>query len=296
MSIFSKRNKPLPDVYKYYDLPQPFRTQVILIWRELSLSLGRVDYNTDCIFEEVAGILRKEYGIFKLCDKVDSATDEISKFFFEGKDIERCLDVIELVFQHLAEDSKKHFKPKVVQRAIDELNHRFKEHGIGYEFNHEQIIRIDSKFAHSEIVTPALQILEEEYLKGASAEFLKAHEHYRTGDYKESINECLKAFESTMKVICAKRNWSFDANKDTASKLIDICKTQGLFPEYLSDHLNGIVQTLKSGVPTLRNRTSGHGQGEIPTSVSEETVSYVLHLTAANILFLASAEKNLDRN
>src|SRR5205823_3877766 len=33
---------------------------------------------------------------------------------------------------------------------------------------------------------------------GAQAEFLKAHEHYRDGNTKEALSECLKAFKSTM--------------------------------------------------------------------------------------------------
>lgn len=44
-------------------------------------------------------------------------------------------------------------------------------------------------------------VLSDKRYKGASQEFLAANEHYRHGRYKECLNDCLKAFESTMKII-----------------------------------------------------------------------------------------------
>jgi hypothetical protein len=42
-------------------------------------------------------------------------------------------------------------------------------------------------------------------------------------------------------------------------------------------------------VPTARNRLGGHGQGSEPVDVPEHVVAFVLHMTAATILFLAQA-------
>jgi hypothetical protein len=61
----------------------------------------------------------------------------------------------------------------------------------------------------------------------------------------------------------------------------------------MAEHLNGLAICLEAGVPTVRNKTSGHGQGTTPTTVSQEFASYVLHLTAANILFLGNSETAL---
>src|ERR1019366_1526163 len=83
--------------------------------------------------------------------------------------------------------------------AVTELNARFREHGIGYQYESGEIIRVDSQLIHSEVVKPALTLLTAPEYEGANAEFLKAFEHYRKGDTKECLNECLKAFESTMK-------------------------------------------------------------------------------------------------
>ena len=66
---------------------------------------------------------------------------------------------------------------------------------------------MDSELIHTEIVKPALELLNQRNYAGAQQEFLKAHEHYRKGNAKEALNECLKAFESVMKAICDKRGW-----------------------------------------------------------------------------------------
>ncbi|MGD0954125.1 MAG: hypothetical protein ABR985_17335 [Methanotrichaceae archaeon] len=87
--------------------------------------------------------------------------------------------------------------------AIAELNHRFREHGVGYQYESGMMMRVDSQIIHEEIVRPALSMLSDPMYEGANAEFLSAHEHYRTKKYKECLNDCLKAFESTIKAICS---------------------------------------------------------------------------------------------
>ncbi|HEV2393045.1 MAG TPA: hypothetical protein VG146_11865 [Verrucomicrobiae bacterium] len=141
---------------------------------------------------------------------------------------------------------------------------------------------------------PALKLLEPPFLAGANQEFLAAHEHYRHGRYKESLNECLKAFESTMKAICHKRKWPYNQT-DTAKALIKICEDEKLFPVFMKNHLTGLRMTLESGVPTARNKTGGHGQGVVPITVSEQFAAYVLHLTAANIRLLAESERAMKQ-
>jgi hypothetical protein len=63
--------------------------------------------------------------------------------------------------------------------AIEELNNRFREHGIGYQFVNSRIFRIDSQFVHNEIIKTALTLIHQNDFEGAEDEFMKAHEHYR---------------------------------------------------------------------------------------------------------------------
>lgn len=52
---------------------------------------------------------------------------------------------------------------------------------------------------------------------------------------------------------------------------------------------------LESGVPTIRNKEGGHGQGDEVTNVPEHLASYTLHLTASNLLFLAKCDENFTK-
>lgn len=133
--------------------------------------------------------------------------------------------------------------------------------------------------------------LREPYLAGANEEFAKAQDHFRHGRFCESINECLKAFESTMKGICHKRDWAYNQT-DSAKKLLATCEQNGLFPDFMRSSLDGLRSVLES-VPTLRNKLSGHGQGAQQIQITKETAAFVMHCTAANIRFFAEREKLL---
>ena len=189
------------------------------------------------------------------------------------------LDAVELSFKVIGRDD-----------AIEELNQRFKEHGVGYQFTNGQIIRIDSEFTHTEIVKPALRLLNQKQYAGAQQEFLKAHEHYRKGNAKEALNECLKAFESVMKAICDKRRWNYSKNA-TSKPLIQVCFDNGLIPSFWQSHYSSLRNLLESSVPTGRNKLSGHGQGTTPEAVPDYLVAYMLNMTASAIVFLAEADE-----
>ncbi|SOE91854.1 hypothetical protein SAMN05414139_04537 [Burkholderia sp. D7] len=172
--------------------------------------------------------------------------------------------------------------------AIDELNERFREHGVGYQYESSEILRVDSEFIHAEAVKPALGLLRMDGFAGANDEFLEAHEHYRHGRNKESIGSALKAFESVLKGICKIKKWNVGPN-ETANPLIAVCFAKALFPAYLESQLGSLRTLLESGVPTVRNRLGGHGQGAEPVSVPDYMARYALNLTAANILLLMEA-------
>lgn len=312
--IFSKRQKKLrgefPDVYIYDKLPESLRVQIVHIWwdtignNEQYYNIYGDGYeNIRSSYRLLVEILCREYGIFRLPWSDQNSVDrdyftEIMNFFLKEKNIERSLDVIELSFRIINVDSRNfNYKFRrdasdIADDAIEELNNRFKEHGVGYQFTDNQIIRTDSELIHSEIVKPALKLLDQSNYAGAQQEFLKAHEHYRKRNAKEALSECLKAFESVMKSICDKRGWQYDSNA-TARPLIQACFDNGLIPPFWESHYSSLRSLLESGVPTGRNKLSGHGQGTIPTTVPDHLVAYMLHMTASAIVFLAEADKNL---
>lgn len=305
--LYFKRQKQLrgeyPDIYQYEELPETLKIQIIHIWKETigedyprntgySSSLNR-KYLQKC-----HNILCKELGTFKL--NRDDRDNEmhiiyfrsISQYFLTEQDVEKALSVIELMVEItklFAENCRTNIN---VKNVISELNQRFREHAIGYQYENGQIIRVDSEFIHAEVVKPALQLLSNPIYKGAQEEFLKAHEHYRHGRYDSALTDCLKAFESTMKIIIHKRSWVCDKNA-ASKKLIDCCLANELIPKFWTDQFNSLSNILTSSIGTPRNKLSGHGKGNDDIEVPEHLIQYVLHMTASTIVFLIKADESL---
>lgn len=301
MFNFSKRNrakvKQSKDGYNYDSLPEPLQNQIIHTCNGIVDDFADVWMKgRDVIYITVQQTLCHELGLLRLTDRQCSAEDDVWNFFLQQKEIARSLDVIEITFSCMVRfvqaDSFVNFNGMTqIQAGVEEINKRFQEHGIGYEFREGRFIRIDSKFLHKEVLTPAMTLLKEPYLRGADKEFAKAHDHLRHHRFGECINECLKAFESTMKAICHKRNWHYNQN-DPAKKLLAVCEQNGLFPSHMQSSLAGLRSALES-VPTTRNKLSGHGQGVQQIDITAETAAFVLNSTAANIVFLVEREKLL---
>jgi len=299
--LFSKRQKrvrgEVPDVYVYDDLPQPLRVQIVHIIKD---AFGIDNYGSDHAakaYKLVNQTLCREFGVFQLIKYPESDQHAVFNFFLQEEAVERALDVVELCFKliqiYIGEDQSYQYytnRSITADAALAELNERFKEHGVGYQFESGEIIRVDSQFLHAEAVKPTLAVLRDNNFKGANEEFLKAHEHYRHGRYKECLVDALKAFESTMKTICNLRGWHTQPT-DTAKKLIATCVNNGLFPAYFDSQFSSIRSLLESGVPTVRNKNGGHGQGEVPVAVPEYLARYTLNLTATTILFMVEAHQ-----
>lgn len=151
---------------------------------------------------------------------------------------------------------------------------------------------MDSEYVHAEVVKPALRLLNDARYSGAQEEFLKAHERFRKGETKDVLTECLKAIESVMRSVCLDHKWEI-GRQDSVGKLIEVCFRNGLVPRYWQSQFAGLRSVLEAGVPTARNRHGGHGQGPVPTTVPKHIAAFVLHQTAAAIVFLVEAETAL---
>lgn len=307
--LFSKRQKrnrgEVPDVYTYDAVPQPLRVQIVHIWQD---ALGTTDQyhnrhnKVHDAYKFITETLCREYGVFHLLGAKDYGNrnyhTELANFVLQEQDTERILDAIELSFRvidRLTRDFNYQHQQRASERAdeaIEELNARFQEHGFGFQFIDGEIIRIDSQLIHSAVVKPALALLHGDSYAGAQAEFLKAHEHYRHGNAKEALIECLKSLESVMKAICDKRKWTYQPNA-TCNALIQVCIDNGLIPAFWTQHFSALRSTLESGVPTARNKLGGHGQGSTVVDVPQHLAAYVLHMTAAAIVFLVESERAL---
>ena len=298
--IYSKRQKRLmgefPDVYRYDYISKQLRVQIIHITNDAIGNPGN-QKNLEG-FQNIHNILCREYGKFSLQEYRKGYIDDVLNFMLQTDDIEQVLDVVELIFKFINDRDnevflKTNYSSKISPNdASKELNIRFRENGVGYQYESGEIIRVDSQIIHAEAVKPVLLLLSDTRFKGANEEFLKAHEHYRHGQYKECLVECLKAFESTMKTICDIQGWIYQPG-DTAKSLINVCFQNNLIPSYLQTQFTSLKSNLESGVPTMRNKNAGHGQGSQPLTVPQYFAAYQLHMTASTILFLLEAEKSL---
>lgn len=298
VNIFSKRTKKNENIFTYDTLNSNFRVQVIQILldsigkynKQDSWGHGGLPSNNS--WDYIHKTLCKEYGVFRLSDKGDTSIEHCL-YFIQETTVDKVLDIIELSIRFITNvvsnwsmnDKNKSYIIQNANDAVFELNERFKEHGIGYQFIEGQIIRVDSEYIFNSAVEPAVKLLFTEGFEGASEEFLSAHEHYKRGRNKEAITDALKAFESVMKTICKRMKWEVNENA-TAKPLIDTLFKNELIPNSLQNQFNSLRTTLESGLPTVRNKNSGHGQGEKSKSIPSHLVAYSLHLCATNILFL----------
>jgi len=296
MALFFKRQRQargeVPDVYQYDELPSNLRVQFCHIVEDVLEKphgeMSELAYRVPDMAECVVNLMCREIGIFSLLSQPPVSgygnrlyTTELMDFILQEADVELVLTAIEMMCKFLEPES----------RFIAELNLRFREHGVGYQFEGE-LIRIDSQYVHKEAVKPALSILSGKAYQGPQEEFLSAHKHYRNGDLQEALVDALKAFESTIKVICDKRKWTYGKN-DPVKKLLKVCFDNDLIPAFWQSHMSGLRSTLESGVPTVRNKMGGHGQGAKVVNVPGHIAAYALHLTASTIVLLVKAEQDL---
>jgi len=291
--LFSKRIKAergeFPDVYQYDNFDYNLKVKIVHIVKDC---FGEENYLSEEYYEQIIRILCKEYGVFELTKRYRNNYEHLFNYFLNEENTEKALNVVELCFKFIDKIARKDNRfsySSTVRNSSDdvimELNDRFKEEGFGYKYEAGIIIKLTNEFNHNEIVRPVLRLLSNKSFKGAEDEFISAHSHYRKSENKECINDCLKAFESTMKIICKKKKYQVSDNapaKELLAKLFE----EKYIPQYLQSHFTSLRSLMESGVPTIRNKTSAHGQGDKPINPDDNITEYVIHLTASNILFL----------
>lgn len=235
---YSNSKKELPDVFIYDAIEIKLKNQIYHIWNDF-FDQKVFDNYEEKAKEEIFKQLCKTEGKKKLYHDIygyrNDYEKQVEKYFEEISDVEKILDVIQITFYYveLVEKLVLNNNPYTsinysAKEAIEDLNYRFKENGVGYEYSNGKIIRIDNKLLHQETIKFTLLLLTEKKYKNANDEFIKAHEHFKHRRNQECLNECLKSFESTMKIICDENKWLYNQN-DTAKPLINILITNNFY-------------------------------------------------------------------
>lgn len=293
-STFSRRKRqasPASDVYHYDVMPYRLRVQFIQILNE---AFGPWHYENDAgqqLWTIIVKALRKEIAVFQL-GRGSNPAEEFSSWFLAATEVDDLLDAVEFscrAVDKFVRKDRHHFGVDA-DAVLAEVNARFQEAQVGYQYQSGEVIRIDSMLLHKEAVIPALRLLSQPDYAGPNSEFLEAHRQYRAADYEQCLTECCKAFESVLKVVAAKEKWPVNET-DPASKLLQAAFANGLIPAYLQSEFDGLRAVLQSGVPTVRNKSSGHGTGVTPRVVPRHLAAFQLHQTAAAILFIVEAHE-----
>lgn len=281
------------EVFIFDKFPQEFRNQVFYIIEDLVEPYNTYEFD---IWDFMEDTFCREKGLKTMghFEKASGYGKSNIECYFAKSNNEDFLDALDFFFYTFntklrkikPEQIYKYDAEKKVDDAIFELNYRFKQHNLGYELINGQVVRIDSTMLHNKVVKPTLKLLYEQGFEGAEEEIREAYENRRKGDNKNAILYAGKAFESTMKTICINKGYPFDNARDTAQKLISILESNGFYPSYMTAHLTSLRTTLETGLPVVRNKTSGHGQGIEVVTIPDEFVDYALHLASTNILFL----------
>ena len=175
--IFSKRQQRIrggaPDTYQHESIPKELRFQVLYIWEKV---WEKADYNdyfgvfqlselaTD-VYNSIEMTLREEYGVRSLIEGSDPDEEDYSTyqavhdFFFETEDTDKVIDVIELSFRYIDQVIRDKFHVyEEPDEAIDQLNRRFLEHSVSYQYESGLIVKVDSQDIHSEVVKPTEEL------------------------------------------------------------------------------------------------------------------------------------------
>jgi hypothetical protein len=298
MTIYSQRSSQ-PAARYTYSVPQKVRLRMMHTLRQHS-SWPHNDFGA--MLDEVRELAYAKYGGLRASPyEAARSSDHPAIEHFTSCSDDVALDFIEMCFS-----TRSLGMGSAAEEAADAVNRIFEEEGIGYEltapkwrdtgkpatlFNHPtgtnvlefeapRIVKKGERTVHDLAVKPALEVLKDARLAVANTELLKAFEEVRKGDYADAITSCGSAFESVLRTICDFKGWSYDPNKDTCSSLVEICRSQGLFPPMYTE--------IFKSVGTLRNKLGdAHGKGPTPAHVAgREHAEHMIAVTCAHIDFV----------
>lgn len=233
--IFSKRNRSLPDVFQYDVLPDPLRAQIVFALKPLL-----TDTDTYTHVKSVSDSVCEEHGVFELDHREHGRLDpqsEIRACIVQSPNTSMVLDLVEQCIRMTEYIGTQRYRwDEIAKSVIDKINWRFREHGVGYEFdaNSHVLIRIDSKLIHETATLPALSLLTQSQFASAEAEFVGAYVDYRHARFGDCCVKSCSAFESVLKVICDEKGWPYDPERDTCGTLVQSVISHGVMEPFLA--------------------------------------------------------------
>ncbi|MEN3951945.1 hypothetical protein [Iodidimonas sp. SYSU 1G8] len=305
--LFSKRQAEVKgtsqaDFFQYALIPSSLRVQIQQIALE---AIGAVGYRGDSVLRadedngawgKIERVFLREKGLEALNYETFSGARILT--FMRDCSTEDWLDLVELIATGVGMVGSDEFRQHrqrwrvttVAGQAIEEINYRLQQAGVGYQVEDYRLIRVDSQYIHVEVVKPALALLSGPGFEGPRQEFIAAHTHYRAGEHRQAVAMAANALESTFKAIFDQKGWTYQKGA-RISDLVKIARANVLWPDYMDNSFDQLLATLQSGLPKIRDNDASHGQGSKPKDLPAYISAYALHLAAAKIVFIAEAAR-----
>lgn len=302
LDVFSRRHgqhgRPSPAI------SERLRTKILLLCRDVFSNTwrsqpGRGDY-TEEFWVEIHRALEYVHGRARLLPNTRANTPaEDAIQFLLSCETQEFLDFVELMFKvdclfHVTNNDDD---------LVDAVNELFRSEGAPYQLipfvkqeedasgpppfhggkvirtiAYPTVVRVDEEATFTHAILPTLAVLADPAYQSANLEFREALEDYRKGDYGDCLTKCGSAFESVMKVICAKKGWPFTPHDTAAPLLRTILSNAGM--ESFFEHPLVLIAT-------LRNRLSkAHGAGPGTRRVRPHIAEFAIATTAASIMLL----------
>ena len=181
-----------PEIYTYDQAPEHMRHQIGSVLAE-GIGLYCGDHrggrkvpplNANPTWEQIDRICRKEISSYLSYAGHKDLSVRFRKYILHVQDIDDFLRAVQIGCIALCNINGEYDEPlargaeQTAVDAIEEINGRFEQHSVGYQFVNGQIIRVDSKLTHAEIIKPALVLLTARDFSKANDDFMAAHRHY----------------------------------------------------------------------------------------------------------------------
>lgn len=182
--------------------------------------------------------------------------------------------------------------PELVRRSISLFNRFAAHHSLGYRFDAvtKRIVHIESEVLFREAIEPAVEELHLSGFTNAQRELTGAFRYLRQGDYEQAIQAAYRAFESTVKYICAERGWARNPDRKQTSELLKTALPK-LFPPGVGGYMEVVHEPLKR-LAMIRDTLAAHGRGTDERRIDPHVVGFTINMAAAAIVLLIRTNEN----
>lgn len=288
-----------PVVVSFDKMPPTLRSQIfdILIYAAGDPETERYSRTTPAtrLWNQIVRNVRHERGLQVLSRSSNLPHHQWTFYLQDVNNIDYALEAVEIALRTVQEEhSGPHSQSgqKKVREAISQINKRFGQHLVGYQFVSPGelgiIVRTDSQYMHQEVIEPAMAHLHNARFDSALDQFMEAQKRQLRGDVTGALVEASKALETTLKTICDRKLWTYPANAGAAD-LAKLVVSNGLIPPSAVADPNWIPGLLTDTSATIRNKIGAHSTGSQPSTAPDYFAVWGVHLAAANIVFLMAA-------